>query len=68
MGHGSTRRENRLMEAVDAPSKRGLNKRRIPGTSLVVQWLNPVLPMQGAQVRSLVWELSFHMPCSVTKK
>ena len=56
------------MEAVDAPGKRGLNKRRISGTSLVVQWLDPVLLMQGAQVRSLVWELRFHMPCSVTKK
>ena len=56
------------MEAVDAPSTRGLNKRRIPGTSLVVQWLDPVLPMQAAEVRFLVWELRFHMPCSVTKK
>ena len=56
------------MEAVDAPSMRGLNKRRIPGTSLVVQWLDPVLPMQAAEVRFLVWELRFHMPCSVTKK
>ena len=26
------------------------------GTSLVVQWLRILLPMQGTQVRPLVWE------------
>ena len=32
------------------------------GTSLVVQQLRLRLPVQGAQVRSLVWELRSHMP------
>ena len=32
------------------------------GTSLLVQWLRPHLPMQGVWVRSLVRELRFHMP------
>ena len=33
----------------------------ITGTSLAVQWLRLGLPMQGAQVQSLVGELSSHM-------
>ena len=33
------------------------------GTSLVVQWLRPCLPMQGLWVQSLVRELRSHMPC-----
>ena len=33
------------------------------GTSLVVQGFRLCLPAQGAQVRSLVWELRFHTPC-----
>ena len=32
------------------------------GTPLVVQWLRIRLPMQGAQVGSLVRELQSHMP------
>ena len=32
------------------------------GTSLVVQWLRPCLPMQGVRVRPLVRELRSHMP------
>ena len=32
------------------------------GTSLVVRWLRIYLPVQGMWVRSLVWELRFHMP------
>ena len=32
------------------------------GTSLVVQWLRILLPMQRMQVRSLVGELGSHMP------
>ena len=35
------------------------------GTSLVVQWLRICLPMQGTQVRSLVWEES--TCCGTTK-
>ena len=31
-------------------------KKVAPGTSLVAQWLRIHLPMQGTQVRSLVWE------------
>ena len=31
-------------------------KRKSQGTSLVAQWLRIHLPMQGAQVPSLVWE------------
>ena len=30
--------------------------RMLVGASLVVQWLRICLPMQGTQVRSLVWE------------
>ena len=37
-------------------------------TSLVVQWLRLVLPVQGAQVRSLVRELGSHMLCGAAKK
>ena len=33
-------------------------------TSLVVQWLRILLPMQGTWVRSLVGELRSHMPGS----
>ena len=40
----------------------------IYGTSLEVQWLRPCLPMQGAQVRSLVGELRSHMQSSAAKK
>ena len=32
------------------------------GTSLVVQWLRLLLPMQGVRVRTLVRELRSHMP------
>ena len=31
-------------------------KKKIPRTSLVVQWLRIRLPMQGTQVQYLVWE------------
>ena len=31
-------------------------KKKITGTSLVVQWLRIRLPMQGTQVQALVWE------------
>lgn len=37
------------------------------GNSLVVQWLT-VLPLQGAQVQSLVMELRSHILCSMTNK
>ena len=33
-----------------------LSKRREAGTSLVAQWLRICLPVQGTQVRALVWE------------
>ena len=33
------------------PSQRGVS-----GTSLVIQWMRVHLPMQGTQIRSLVWE------------
>ena len=32
------------------------SKRNPPGASLVAQWLRICLPMQGTQVRALVWE------------
>ena len=32
------------------------NIKREPGASLVAQWLRACLPMQGTQVRALVWE------------
>ena len=38
------------------------------GTSLVVKWLDSKLPMQGAQVQSLVGELRFHMSCGQKKE
>ena len=31
-------------------------KRQIHGASLVAQWLRIHLPMQGTQIRALVWE------------
>ena len=31
-------------------------KRQVGRASLVVQWLRICLPMQGTQVRALVWE------------
>ena len=31
-------------------------------TAQVVQWLRIRLPMQGTQIRFLIWELIFHMP------
>ena len=31
-------------------------KRQVIGASLVAQWLRICLPMQGTQVRALVWE------------
>ena len=37
-------------------------KRRAPGTSLVVQWLTIHLKMQGMQVRPLIGELISHVP------
>ena len=37
-------------------------------TSLVVQWLRIRLPVQGAQVRSLVGEVRSHMQSSVAKR
>ena len=32
------------------------------GNSLVAQWLGTCLPMQGMEIRSLVWELRYHVP------
>ena len=37
-------------------------KKQSQRTALVVQWLRIRLPMQGTQIRFLVWELRFHMP------
>ena len=37
------------------------------GTSLVAQRLKRGVPLQGAQVQSLVGELRSHMPCGVAK-
>ena len=31
-------------------------RKKLPGTSLVVQWLRIRLPMQGTQLQALVWE------------
>ena len=39
-----------------------LHFKKFVGTSLVVQWLRILLPMQGMQVQSLVGELRSHMP------
>ena len=33
-----------------------LNHKKERGASLVAQWLRVCLPMQGTQVRTLVWE------------
>ena len=41
-------------ESMDACFKNNIKKHS--GTSLVVQWLRIHLPMQGTQVRSMVWE------------
>ena len=49
------------MGAVIIPPLLQMRKRR-PRTSLVVQWLQFRLPMQGVRVRSLVGELRSHMP------
>ena len=48
-------------EGAKAPS---LERTRDSGarTAPVVQWLGIYLPMRGMWVRSLVWELRFHMP------
>ena len=35
-------------------------------TSLVVQWLRILLPMQGTRIRSLVQELRPHMPVQLS--
>ena len=42
--------------------------KKIPGTSQVVQWLGLCTSMRGAQVQSLVGELTSHMLRSLTKK
>ena len=36
--------------------KRCVDKKLLPGASLVAQWLRVCLPMQGTRVRALVWE------------
>ena len=38
------------------------------GTSLAVQWLSSLHPLEGARVQSLVGELRSHMPWGVAKK
>ena len=45
-----------------------LVRRDSEGTSLAVQWLRLCLPMQRAQVGSLVRELRSHVTCSVAKE
>ena len=44
------------------------SRRDSEGTSLMVQWLRLRLPMQRAQVGSLVRELRSHVTCSVAKE
>ena len=41
----------------------GETKRKKVKTSLVIQWLELCLPLQGVQVQSLVGEPRSHMPC-----
>ena len=48
-----------------APKHKISNRKGNVGTSLVAQWLKIRLPMQGTQVRSLVWEDP--TCCGVTK-
>ena len=41
---------------INVASSKGLATNGQRGTSLVTQWLRICLPMQGLQVRALVWE------------
>ena len=41
---------------------KGMSLKRLPGTSLVVQWLRLCFPMQNSWVQSLVGELRSHVP------
>ena len=61
---GQLRRE---LEPVP-PELSGRSKVRHPRTSLVVHWLRCHLPVQGAQVQSLVRELRSCVLCSVANK
>ena len=49
------------METTQVPINRRLAKKDVvskinSGTSMVAQWLRIYLPIQGTQVRALVWE------------
>ena len=57
--------------APQAEKSTAIKKKKIPGTSLVVQWLRLHLPMQGSWVQPLVGELRSHMlqvPPKIKKK
>ena len=45
-----------------------MKSKRYYGNSLVIQWLDFMLPLQSAQVQSLVRELRVHKPHGVAKK
>ena len=45
-----------------------MKSKRYFGNSLVIQWLDFMLPLQSAQVQSLVGELRVHKPHGVAKK
>ena len=50
------------LEYLSVPeNKQVLEQMMGKGTPLVVLWLRICLPMEGIQVRSLVWELRSHM-------
>ena len=45
-----------------------MKSKRYFGNSLVIQWLDFMLPLQSAQVQSLVGELRVHKPHGMAKK
>ena len=55
--HCSTIYSSHDMEATSISINGGMDKEDVVhGASLVAQWLRICLPMQGTQVRALVWE------------
>ena len=53
--HSSTVYSSQDMEATQVSINRRMDKED-EGASLVAQWLRVCLPVQGTQVRALVWE------------
>ena len=60
---------SRRTHSLSMPEDHNLFKKQVlHGTSLVVQWLRLMFPMQVARVLSLVGEIKFHMLHSEAKK